>query len=228
MKFFGPDLLCTALLLFASAGTTSAADPPKKGGAAAASKPGLEFDASCNTRYGKMTAKEYINRSIKFMPDLANAGKDGLETFIQALEVQSKAPGAKKPTATPEDLKRIIATYRVLFGDIQADDPAFQTDAQTHIAKIKEAVSSLNRMATTKKPNLINNCNDDSLDYKPKAPKMTKPTKAPTTGHKYLYDTDRHIWEEVKGGKPCQGNKAAVTSINKTIPGKGREKGKER
>jgi hypothetical protein len=232
MKLLGSDILCTALLLFASAGTTSAAEPKKGGaapaGAGAAPKAGLEFDASCNTKYGKMTAKEYINRSIKFMPELAKAGKGGLETFIQALEVQSQAPGAKKPTATPEDLKRIIATYRVLFGDLQPDDPAFQTDAKNHITKLKEAVSSLDRMANVKRPNLMIHCNDDWLDEKPKAPKVPKPTKPASKGHKYLYDTSMHVWEEIKGGKPCQGDKAAVTSTGKAAPGGKGQKKKER
>lgn len=241
MKLFGPDLFCTALLLLAGAGATSAADPPKKGagtpaqgagtpsnGVAPAAKPGLQFDKSCDARYGKMTAKEYINRSIQFMPGLAQAGKDGLQILTEALKVQSKAAGAKKPTASPEDLGRIIATYRVLFGDIKGDDPNFKTEASKHISNIAETMDSLDRMIKTKKPDLTIHCSDDWLEENPKAPKVPKPKTPAAKGSTYLYDSDRQIWDEVKGGKPCKGQFAAVTSINKELPGKGREKAKER
>ena len=72
-----------------------------------------------NTKYGKLTGKQLIDKSIDFQPKLAKAGKDGLDVLIAALEFQIGAAGAKKPQATKDELDRIIATYRVYFGDIQ-------------------------------------------------------------------------------------------------------------
>lgn len=75
---------------------------------------------------------------------------------------------------------------------------------------------------------MIIHCNDDWLSEKgPKAAAAAKPTAPLASGSKYFYDMDRKNWVAVKGGKPCQGNKAAVTSMNKKIGGV-REKGPER
>jgi hypothetical protein len=186
--------------------------------------PGMEFDKSCDVRYGKMTAKEYINRSIQFMPGLATAGKEGLEIVTQALRSKSGGEGAAEPSVPLDQVKRIVATYRVLFGDIKVKDPNFAADAQDHIAKIRDTMSSLDRMIKTKKPNLIIHCNDDWLDANPKAPKDKKPTQAPDKGHVWVYDTDRNEWEQLKGGKPCQGQNAAMTYINKSAAEKRKER----
>ncbi|KAF3051530.1 hypothetical protein E8E11_008010 [Didymella keratinophila] len=175
-----------------------------------------------------------LTNDEKTAPKLAKAGKDGLSTLIAALEYQSKVPGAKKPTVSKGELDTIIATYRVLFGDIKAknDDgtpnPNFPAEAAEHIAAIKVTRDSLNRMTKPGNLDLIIHCNDDWLSERgPKsaAPKPSEPLKS---GSKYFYDMDRNRWISVKGGKPCQGNKAAVTTMNSKISGTTREKGPER
>jgi len=224
MKLFTADVLLSALLLVTSANAFSFD----------LSKRALKYDASCNTKYGSLTAKSLIDKSIDFQPKLAKAGKDGLNTLIAALEYQSKVPGAKKPTVSKGELDTIIATYRVLFGDIKAknDDgtpnPNFQAEAAEHIATIKVTRDSLNRKTKPGNPDLIIHCNDDWLSERgPKsaAPKPSEPLKS---GSKYFYDMDRNRWISVRGGKPCQGNKAAVTTMNSKISGTSREKGPER
>ncbi|KAF9699568.1 hypothetical protein EKO04_002198 [Ascochyta lentis] len=224
MKFFGTHILYTALLLVTSVDAFSFE----------LSKRALKFDESCNTKYGKLTAKQLINKSIDFQPKLAKAGVDSLDTIIEVLKYQSKAPGAKKPTVSKKELDKIIATYRVLFGDIKAknDDgtpnPNFMKEAADHIAAIKVTRESLNRMTKPGNPDLVIHCNDDWLSERgPKAAAATKPTTPPATGSQYFYDTDRKRWTSLKGGKPCQGNKAAFTSMNKKS-GISREKGVER
>lgn len=215
MKFFGADVLYTTLLL---AGSVNAA---------------LTFDPSCNTKYGSLTAKQLIDKSIDFQPKLAKAGKSGLDTLIAALEYQSKAPGAKKPAISKGELDTLISTYRVLFGDIRAknadgtENPNFKKEAADHIAAIKVTRDSLARMTKSGNPNLIIHCNDDWLSERGPKNAGPKPAVPLAAGHQYFYDTDRKRWISVKGGKPCQGNKAAVTTLNKK-DGKGREKGQER
>lgn len=223
MKFFGTDVLYTTLLLASSVNAFSFD----------LSKRALTFDPSCNTKYGSLTAKQLIDKSIGFQPKLAKAGKDGLDTLIAALEYQSKAPGAKKPEISKGELDTLIATYRVLFGEIQAknadgtENPNFKKEAADHIAAIKVTRDSLARMTKSGNPNLIIHCNDDWLSEKGPKNAAPKPAAAPATGSKYFYDMDRKQWISVKGGKPCQGNKAAVTTMNKKS-GTGREKGLER
>ncbi|KAH6638227.1 hypothetical protein C7974DRAFT_156682 [Boeremia exigua] len=225
MKLFGADVLCAALL-FVNANAFSFD----------LSKRALKFDASCNTKYGSLTAKQLIDKSMDLQPKLAAAGKDSLDILITALEYQSKPAGAnlKKPSVSKDKLDKIIATYRVLFGEIQAKkadgtpNPNFETEAKKHIAAIKVTRESLDRMTKSGKPNLIIHCNDDWLTEKAPKTAKAKPTEKLETGFQYLYDMDRAEWTKVKGGKPCQGNKAAVTSINKNLPTGGREKGPER
>lgn len=225
MKLFGADTFYTTLLLVTSVNAFSLD----------LSKRALKYDKSCDAKYGKLTAKQLIDKSIDFQPKLAKAGKDGLDTLIAALEFESKAPGAKKPTASKAELDKIIATYRVLFGDIKAmnedgsPNPNFKKEAATHIAAIKDTRDSLNRMTKPGKPDLIIHCNDDWLSpTKPKGATAEKPPKALKPGNAYLYDTDRKQWISVKGGKPCQGQKATFTSKNKKLAGSKREKGQER
>ncbi|KAJ4992150.1 hypothetical protein SVAN01_02471 [Stagonosporopsis vannaccii] len=223
MKLFCTDLLCAALLLINSANAFSFD----------LSKRALKFDASCNTKYGSLTAKQLIDKSIDFQPKLAKAGKDSLDILVAALEFQTKVPGAKKPQASKKDLDKIIATYRVLFGDIQAKNtdgtpnPNFEVEAKKHIAAIKVTRESLDRMTKPGKPDLIIHCNDDWLAERPPKTAPPKPTTPLKPGEKYYFDMDRNKWKAVMGGKPCQGNKAAVTSMNKKVNGV-REKGPER
>lgn len=223
MKLFGADIVCATLLLINSTNAFSFD----------LSKRALKFDASCNTKYGSLTAKQLIDKSIDFQPKLAKAGKDSLDILIAALEFQSKAPGAKKPQASKKEVDMIIATYRVLFGDIQAKNadgtpnPSFEAEAKKHIAAIKVTRESLDRMTKPGKPNLIIHCNDDWLAERPPKTAPPKPTAPLKPGEKYYFDMDRNKWKAVKGGKPCQGNKAAVTSMNKKVNGV-REKGPER
>jgi hypothetical protein len=224
MKLFTTDLFLSALLLVTSADAFSFD----------LSKRALKYDASCNTKYGTLTAKQLISKSIDFQPKLAKAGKEGLETLIAALEYQSKAPGAKKPSVSKGELDTIIATYRVLFGDIKAKNgdgtpnPNFQAEAAEHIAAIKTTRDSLNRMTKPGNPDLIIHCNDDWLSERAPKSAAPKPTEPLKPGSQYFYDTDRNRWVSVKGGKPCQGNKAAVTTMNKKLSGTTREKGPER
>lgn len=224
MKLFGADVFCTVLLLITSTNAFSFD----------LSKRALKFDDSCNTKYGKLTAKQLIDKSIDFQPKLAKAGKDSLDTLIAALEYQSKVPGAKKPSASKKELDKIIATYRVVFGDLQAknDDgtpnPNFKKEAADHIAAMKVTRDSLNRMTKPGNPDLIIHCNDDWLSERAPKTAAPKPTAPLSSGSKYFYDMDRKRWVSVKGGKPCQGNKAAVTTMNKKLSGKSREKGPER
>lgn len=224
MKFLGVDILCAALLLISSTNAFSFD----------LSKRALKFDNSCNTKYGSLTAKQLIDKSIDFQPKLAKAGKDSLDNLIAALEYQSKVPGAKKPSVSKSELDKIIATYRILFGDIQAknDDgtpnPNFKKEAADHIAAIKVTRDSLNRMTRPGNPGLIIHCNDDWLSEKGPKAAAPKPTAPLSSGSKYLYDMDRKRWVSVKGGKPCQGNKAAVTTMNKKLSGTTREQGPER
>lgn len=225
MKFLGTNLLYTALLLVTSANAFSFE----------LSKRALKFDESCNTKYGKFTAKQLIDKSIDFQPKLAKAGIDSLDTVIEVLQYQSNPSGAKKPKVGKNELDKIIATYRVLFGDIKAKNadgtpnPTFKQEAADHIAAIKITRDSLNRMTKSGNPNLIIHCNDDWLSERgPKNAAATKPTAPPASGFNYYYDTDRKQWVSVRGGKPCQGNKAAVTSMNKKLSGTAREKGPER
>ncbi|KAF2622685.1 hypothetical protein BU25DRAFT_462556 [Macroventuria anomochaeta] len=224
MRLFGADVLCTALVLITCVNAFSFE----------LSKRALKFDESCNTKYGTLTAKQLVDKSIEFQPKLAKAGKDSLDTLIAALEYQSKAPGAKKPSASKSELDKIIATYRVLFGDIQAknDDgtpnPNFRKEAADHIAAIKVTRDSLNRMMKPGNPDLIIHCNDDWLSERGPKTAAPKPTAPLSSGSKYFYDMDRKRWVSVKGGKPCQGNKAAVTTMNKKLSGASREKGPER
>lgn len=224
MKLIASEVLLLALLLVTSANAFSF-DLTKRA---------LRYDTSCNTKYGSLTAKQLIDKSIDFQPKLAKSGKDGLDNLIAALEYQSKVPGSEKPTVSKAELDTIIATYRVLFGDIKAknDDgtpnPNFQAEAAEHVAAIKVTRDSLSRMAKPGNPDLIIHCNDDWLSERgPKnaAPKPAEPLKS---GSRYFYDMDRNRWVSVKGGKPCQGNKAAVTTMNKKLSGTTREKGPER
>jgi phosphatidylserine/phosphatidylglycerophosphate/cardiolipin synthase-like enzyme len=143
-------------------------------------------------------------------------------------------PGAKKPSVSKPELDKIIATYRVLFGDIQAknDDgtpnPNFKDEAADHIAAIKVTRDSLSRMTKPGNPDLIIHCNDDWLSERGPKTAAPKPTAPLSSGSKYFYDMDRKRWVSVKGGKPCQGNKAAVTTMNRKLSGTAREKGPER
>jgi hypothetical protein len=224
MKLFGVESVYTALLLVTSVNAFSSE----------LSKRALKYDNSCNTKYGKLTAKQLIDKSIDIQPKLAKAGVEGLDAIIYLLESQSEVPTTKKPSISRNDLNRILATYRVLFGDIRITDedetpnPDFNTEAAEHIAAIKETRDSLQRMTKSGKPNLMIHCNDDWLSARgPKSAAASKPKAAPKPGHQYLYNTDRKQWVSVKGGKPCQGNKAIVTSSDiKT--GKSRDKGPER
>ncbi|KZM18560.1 uncharacterized protein EKO05_0002337 [Ascochyta rabiei] len=216
MRFSGTGVLYTALLLVTSVNS-------------------LKFDKACNTKYGKLTAKQLIDKSIDFQPKLAKAGVDGLDAVIEVLKYQSETPGAKKPTGSKKELDRIIATYRILFGDIMAknDDgtpnPNFKSEAADHIAAMKTTRDTLNRMSKPGSPDLIIHCNDDWLSERgPKSMAASKPTAPATSGSQYFYDTDRNRWVSVKGGKPCQGDKAVVTSANKKLSGTSREKGPER
>ena len=224
MKLFKADIILSALLLVTSANAFSFD----------LSKRALKYDASCNTKYGSITAKELIDKSIDFQPKLAKAGKDGLDTLIAALEYQSKVPGAKKPTVSRGELDTIIAMYRVLFGDIKAknDDgtpnPNFQAEAAEHIAAIKVTRDSLNRMTKPGNPDLIIHCNDDWLSERGPKNAAPKPTNQLKPNAKYFYDMDRSRWVSVSGGKPCQGNKAAVTTMNSKLSGTTRENGVER
>jgi hypothetical protein len=214
MKLFSVDLLSTTLLL-------------------ASSVTALTFDASCNTKYGSLTAKQMIQKSVNMQPKIAKAGKDSLDAMIDMLEYQSGVPNAKKPNVSKGQLDTIIATYRVLFGDIQKKNPDgtanpnFNKQAAEHIAAIKVTRDSLARMTKAGSTNLIIHCNDDWLAAT--APKNAgpKPAGALPAGKEYLYDTDRKQWKIVKGGKPCKGNKAAVTNMNIKM-GNSREKGAER
>lgn len=223
MKLFSSDVLCAALLLVSSANAFSFD----------LSKRALKFDPSCNTKYGSLTAKQLIDKSIDFQPKLAKAGKDSLDLLIAVLEFQTKAPGAKKPQASKNELDKIIATYRVIFGDLQAknadgsSNPNFEAEAKKHITAIKVTRDSLSRMTKTGKPNLIIHCNDDWLAERPPKTAPPKPTVPLKPGEKYYFDMDRNKWKTVKGGKPCQGNKAAVTSMNNKVNGV-RETGPER
>lgn len=224
MKLFASEVLLSALLLVTSANAFSFD----------LSKRALKYDASCNTKYGSLTAKQLIDKSIDFQPKLAKAGKDGLDNLIAALKYQSKVPGAKKPTVTKAELDTIIATYRVLFGDIKAknDDgtpnPNFQAEAAEHIAAIKVTRDSVSRMIKPGNPELIIHCNDDWLSERGPKNAASQPAEALKSGSKYFYDMDRNRWVSVKGGKPCQGNKATVTTMNKKLSGTTREKGPER
>lgn len=210
MKLLGADILCTALLLVSSVDAFSFD----------LSKRALKFDASCNTKYGSLTAKQMIDKSIDFQPKLAKAGETSLDILIAALEFQIKAPGAKKPRASKSELDRIIATYRVIFGDIQAKNadgtpnPNFEAEAKKHITAIKVTRESLGRMTKSGKPNLIFHCDDEWLTTKPPKTAPAKPTKKLAPGSEYLFDTDRNKWKAYKGGKPCKGNKAVVTITN--------------
>lgn len=215
MKLFSVEVLSTTLLLASSVNAA------------------LTFDASCNTKYGSLTAKQLISKSMDVQPKIAKAGKDGLDTLIEMLEYQSKAPGAKKPNISKGQLDTMIATYRVLFGDISAknpdgtDNPNFKQQAAEHIAAIKVTRDSLARMTSSRNPNLMIHCNDDWLSERAPKGAVPKPTAPLTGGAQYFYDTDRKRWTSVRGGKPCQGNKAAVTSMNKKGVA-GRETGQER
>ena len=225
MKLFGADVLYPTLLLVSSVNAFSFDDLSKRA---------LKFDPSCNTKYGSLTGKQLIDKSIDFQPKLAKAGKDGLDTLIAALKFQSGVAGAEKPTVSQKELETIFATYRVLFGNIQpknadgSDNPNFKKEAADHIDAIEKTRDSLTRMTKPGNPDLIIHCNDDWLSERgPKTagPKPAEPLKA---GAQYLYDMDRNRWVSVKGGKPCQGNKGAVTSMNKKLTGTTREKGPER
>lgn len=214
MKLFSVDVLSTTLLL-------------------ASSVTALTFDASCNTKYGSLTAKQMIEKSINMQPKIAKAGKDSLDAMIDMLEYQSKAPGAKKPNVSKGQLDAMIATYRVLFGDIQTKNPDgtpnpnFNKQAAEHIAAIKVTRDSLARMTKVGNTNLIIHCNDDWLATRPPKNAGPKPPGALPAGKEYMYDIDRKQWKIVKGGKPCKGNKAAVTNMNIKM-GSSREKGVER
>ena len=225
MKLFSVKFLYTAVLLIVSVNAFSSD----------LSKRALKFDESCSTRYGKLTAKQLIDRSIDFQSKLAKAGMDGLDTVIELLEYQSKSSGAKKPTISKKELEKIVATYCVLFGDIKAknDDgtpnPSFKEEAADHIAAIKITRDSLKRMTKPGNQNLIIHCNDNWLsERESKAAAATKPTAPLKSGSQYFYDTDRNRWVSLKGGKPCLGNNAIVTSMNKKLSGTTREKGPER
>ena len=216
MKLFSVDVLSTTLLL-------------------ASSVTALTFDASCNTRYGSLTAKQMIQKSVNMQPKIAKAGKDSLDAMIDMLEFQSKVPGAKKPNVSKSQLDTMISTYRVLFGDIQTKkpdgtpNPDFKKQAAEHIAAIKVTRDSLARMTKVGSTNLIIHCNDDWLATRPPKNAGPKPTDKLAAGKEYMYDMDRKQWKVVKGGKPCKGNKAAVTSLNSKIgTGTSREKGVER
>ena len=214
MKLFSVDVLSTTLLL-------------------ASSVTALTFDASCNTKYGSLTAKQMIQKSVNMQPKIAKAGKDSLDAMIDMLEFESKVPGAKKPNLSKGQLDTLIATYRVLFGDIQiknpdgTPNPNFNKQAAEHIAAIKVTRDSLARMTKAGSANLIIHCNDDWLDPKPPKPAAPKPTEKLAAGKEYLYDIDRKQWKIVRGGKPCKGDKAAVTNMNMKV-GASREKGAER
>ncbi|KAJ4346279.1 hypothetical protein N0V95_005544 [Ascochyta clinopodiicola] len=216
MRFFGTDVLYTALLLVTSVNS-------------------LKFDKSCNTKYGKLTAKQLIDKSIDFQPKLAKAGLDGLDAVVEVLRYQSETPGAKKPASSKKELDRIVATYRVLFGDIMAKgdngttNPDFKSEAADHIAAIKTTRDTLNQMSKSGSADLIIHCNDDWLSERgPKSAAASKPTAPATSGSQYFYDTDLKRWVSVKGGKPCQGDKAVVTSVNKKMSRTSREKDPER
>lgn len=224
MQLFATDILLSAFLLITSANAFSFD----------LSKRALKYDASCNTKYGSLTAKQLIDKSIDFQPKLAEAGRDGFDNLIAALEYRSKVPGAERPAVSKGELDTIIATYRVLFGDIKAknDDqtpnPNFQAEAAEHIAAIKVTRDSLNRMTKPGKPDLIIHCNDDWLSEQGPKNAAPKPTEKLKPNSKFFYDMDRSRWVKVTGGKPCQGNKAAVTTMNSKLSGMTREKGAER
>lgn len=217
MRLFSADVLCAALLLVSSANATTDL-----------SKRALKYDKSCNTKYGKLTGKQLIDKSMDFQPKLAKAGKDSLDTLIAALEFQINAAGAKKPQASKEELDRIIATYRVIFGDIQAmnedgtENPEFEAEAKKHITAIKITRDSLERAARPGKPDLVVHCDDEWLNSNPGKTAPPKPSGKLVAGSQYLYDMDRKKWKKYKG-KPCEGNQGVVISTNR----KG-EKGPER
>lgn len=224
MRLFTVDILVSVLLLVTSANAFSLG----------LSKRALKYDASCNTKYGSLTAKQLIDKSMNFQPKLAKAGRDGLDALIAAFEYQSNVPGAKKPSVSKSKLDKIIATYLVLFGDIKVknDDGTpnsnFKAEAAKHIAAIKVTRDSLNRMTKRGTPDLVIHCNDDWLSEKAPKKAVPKPTAPLKPGSKYFYDSDRNRWVGISGGKPCQGGRAAVTTTNRKLSGTTREKGPER
>ncbi|KAF1932415.1 uncharacterized protein M421DRAFT_2043 [Didymella exigua CBS 183.55] len=215
MKVLSAHILCSVLLLLPSTNAFSS-DLLKRA---------LKFDPSCTTKYGTLTAKQLLDKSIDMQPSIAKAGKDGLDTVIAMLEYQSKAPGVKKPSVSKDELNKIIATYRVLFGDIKTKNSNgttnlnFEKEVKEHLTAIKVTRDSLARMTRTEKPDLIIHCNDDWLSERQPKGAKPMPTDPLKTGVKYIYDMDRKIWIRLKGGKPCQGDKAIAVKVNEVVDG---------
>ncbi|KAF2187598.1 hypothetical protein K469DRAFT_748855 [Zopfia rhizophila CBS 207.26] len=207
MRIFNFEFLCASLLLLTGVDALPSTQLAKRA---------LSFDASCNTKYGKLTAKQYLEKSMDLMPDMAKSGKDALDKVVEQINWQlAGSPEASKPNMDVKDWSRIKKTYFQLFGELTKDN--FMTEAPKHVSNLKLVQESLSRMMKSRRPDLIIHCNDDWLKEENDQGAAGKPPTEPKLkgpSYKWLYDTDRKEWIQKKGGKPCKGRKSAVTFIN--------------
>ena len=230
MRVFSANILCASILLLSS---VDAFPPNHLSTTRDLSKRAWTFDNAnhkpantkkCTDKYGKLTAEKWIDNSLAMVPDLATAGRDGIEKIMKVLENQAGVVTPQQKTGVKKgEWEKLMPLYRVLFGDLRKEDPDtkeenpnFKAEALEHIARIKIIKDSLNRLSKyskTNRPNLSIHCSDDwLLETKADVDKPDRPLKP---GHKWLYDTDKNQWKQYDGGKPCQGQRAAVTFTGK-------------
>ncbi|KAF2179999.1 hypothetical protein K469DRAFT_796750 [Zopfia rhizophila CBS 207.26] len=197
MQLFDPTLLPVGLLMLASADAFPSAQLAKRG---------VTYDTSCDIKYGSLTAKQYVEKGIDFMPSLAKAGQDGVNNVMQTFRWRTNETGWTRPNVTTDDFNRISASYRIIFGNlIVGGNPNFVEETKHHIDRLQLVSESLNRAAAysgSRRPDLIVHCSDDWLKtsepdkehkYFPKEPTLPEGYEWFITFCKALFETQAQL-----------------------------------